>query len=198
MNEIRILYIDDELDTELSKYLDNYENCKCNIINLPNIIFEPAKGYQSLLNNDNVRNANIIFIDSRLFENSTASSEKFSGEEFKIILKKLFPYIEVIVITQNPIDDGILTINKYKHNKEINAFDFYAKEISEPIEKAITNIIEMRIISEKIKQNYNIDEMIVDKVINTLNGSNEYDDLRKEDIDSLVRSFKELQDKYDD
>mgnify|MGYP000640489885 FL=1 len=90
MEKIKVLYIDDSLDLALSKYLDNYkqENCE---FDYSDIKFIPEEGYESLINNPEVRSANVIFVDSSLFENRTAIEGKFTGEEFKIILKKYFP-----------------------------------------------------------------------------------------------------------
>lgn len=53
--------------------------------------FNSEEGYESLINNTEVRTANIIFIDSKLFENRNTNG-KFTGEEFKIILKTFTIY----------------------------------------------------------------------------------------------------------
>ena len=102
MTTLKILYIDDHPEAALSKYLDNYKNSNCEI-EYSDIEFNPDEGYESLINDPDVKSANIIFIDSKLFENRNAIAGKFTGEEFKIILRKYFPFIEVIVITQNEI-----------------------------------------------------------------------------------------------
>ena len=109
MEILKILYIDDNPEPSLSKYLDKYKNSSCDI-EYSDIKFNPDEGYESLINNAEVKSANIIFIDSKLFENRTAIAGKFTGEEFKIILKKYFPFIEVIVITQNDITPDYETI----------------------------------------------------------------------------------------
>ena len=90
MEKYSLVYIDDNPETALSRYLDeefksdNYE------IVYSEIIFNPEDGYESLLSDQTVSSANIILIDSWLFENRTAANVKFAGEEFKLILKKLF------------------------------------------------------------------------------------------------------------
>ena len=106
MENLKIIYIDDYPETSLSKYLDKYKNSSCNVESL-DIKFNPDAGYESLINNPDVKSANIIFIDSKLFENRTAIAGKFTGEEFKIILKKYFPFIEVIVITTGSCNEEI-------------------------------------------------------------------------------------------
>ena len=71
MENLKIIYIDDYPETSLSKYLDKYKNLSCNVESL-DIKFNPDAGYESLINNPDVKSANIIFIDSKLFENRTA------------------------------------------------------------------------------------------------------------------------------
>lgn len=79
MENLKIIYIDDYPETSLSKYLDKYKNSSCNVESL-DIKFNPDAGYESLINNPDVKSANIIFIDSKLFENRTAIAGKFTGE----------------------------------------------------------------------------------------------------------------------
>ena len=69
MENLKIIYIDDYPETSLSKYLDKYKNSSCNVESL-DIKFNPDAGYESLINNPDVKSANIIFIDSKLFEQS--------------------------------------------------------------------------------------------------------------------------------
>lgn len=99
MEIINLVYIDDNPDTTLDKYLDSEYKNPDFIINYSDIIFNPQDGYEILLKNNTVQSANVILIDSKLFENSNANIGKFSGEEFKIVLKKYFPFIEVIIVT---------------------------------------------------------------------------------------------------
>ena len=87
MEEYNLLYIDDDIDSQLSEYLDkDLKNALQSdiVLNISEHEFKPAEGYKSLLENPQVATANIILIDSRLFENNSATDGKFSGEEFKI------------------------------------------------------------------------------------------------------------------
>lgn len=67
MEKYSLVYIDDNPETALSRYLDeefksdNYE------INCSEIIFKPEEGYESLLSDQRVCSANIILIDSVAF-----------------------------------------------------------------------------------------------------------------------------------
>lgn len=87
MEQIKILYIDDKPDTDLDKYLDKYYKNENYSIEYDLIQFNPNDGYESLLQDTRVQTANVILIDSWLFQNKTAVSGKFTGEEFKMVLQ---------------------------------------------------------------------------------------------------------------
>lgn len=141
MENINIVYVDDSPDIYLNLFLKSYKR-EGTKINYSSIIFEQDYSYKTLLEKPAIRDANIVFIDSRLFENRGVGGV-FSGEEFKLILKKTFPYIEVIVISQKAIGDGFQTIAKYDLSVNVSdvndiresAFDFYSHEIIPLIEK---------------------------------------------------------------
>lgn len=193
MEKYSLVYIDDNPETALSRYLDeefksdNYE------IVYSEIIFNPEDGYESLLSDQTVSSANIILIDSWLFENRTAANVKFTGEEFKLILKKLFPFIEVIVITQNGTDSEIRKIAKYDKSFGESASEYYAYKLPKIINQAVDDIQQYRLLANLVKKNDIWEDVLKDKVIATLKGSNTYDKLTKDDIDSLISAFKEIQ-----
>ena len=193
MEKYSLVYIDDNPETALSRYLDeefksdNYE------INCSEIIFKPEEGYESLLSDQRVCSANIILIDSWLFENRTAANAKFTGEEFKLILKKLFPFIEVIVITQNGTDSNIRKIAKYDKSLAQSASEYYASKLPKIINQAVSDIQQYRLLADLVKKNDTWEDVLKDEVIATLKGSNTYDKLTKDDIDRLISAFKEIQ-----
>ncbi len=196
MEEIRITYIDDNMDLELQKYFDKeYHNQDYNII-FKCKEFDPNIGYEEFINDEKVRNANIIIIDSKLFENKDADSGKFTGEEFKLILKKVFPFIEVIIITQNEIDREIEKVPKFNSKEQNCSKKHYDEHLLPLIDKAIKKIIETRKIFQIMEKNTNLEKfLVVEKIINSLNGLNEYDELSKTDIDELIKAFKQLEEK---
>lgn len=193
MEKYSLVYIDDNPETALSRYLDeefksdNYE------INCSEIIFKPEEGYESLLSDQRVCSANIILIDSWLFENRIAANAKFTGEEFKLILKKLFPFIEVIVITQNGTDSNIRKIAKYDKSLAESASEYYASKLPKIINQAVSDIQQYRLLADLVKKNDTWEDVLKDEVIATLKGSNTYDKLTKDDIDRLISAFKEIQ-----
>lgn len=197
MEEFNILYIDDSPEPGLGRYLDTgYINTEYKT-KYSEIHFNPEDGYDSLIQNPKVQSSNIIFIDSKLFENRTVASGKFSGEEFKIILKKYYPFIEVIVITQNDADPRVGTISKFYPSCGNDVAAYYAAHLPVYIEKAIENILVYRRLAEKLDVNNNWETTLKEKIINSLKGVSTYDELTKADIDKLIIAFKEIQEKID-
>ena len=195
MEEIGITYIDDNMDLELQKYFDKeYHNQDYNII-FKCKKFDPNIGYEELINDEKVRNANIIIIDSKLFQNNNVNSGKFTGEEFKLILKKVFPFIEVIIITQNEIDGEIEKVPKFNSKEQNCSKKDYDEHLLPLIDESIKKIIETRKIFEIMEKNENLEKLLVEKIINSLNGLDEYDELSKTDIDELIKSFRQLEEK---
>lgn len=187
MSEISITYVDDSIDTKLSRFLETtfgnkYEEYE----------FDCNNGYEDLLNSDQIRRSNIVIIDSKLFEDDHVHDKKFTGEEFKLILRKIFPFVEVIVITQNveSIEDQF--VRKYKEDGS-NATEYYEKVLLPCINRSIENLNSYRKIADKLKNNTDIDTMLVDKIMNSLNGIDEYDELKSEEVDKLIKTFEELQ-----
>lgn len=197
MENFNIVYIDDAPEIGLGRYLDRQYSNPNYQIEYVEITFTPESGYENLLRDPKVQSANIIFIDSRLFENRTVTSSKFTGEEFKIILKKYYPFIEVIVITQNGADDSMDIISKYDANPDKTASEYYAELLPERINKAIDNILIYRRLARKLEINANWEAVLKEKIINSLQGIGTYDELTKTDLDHLISAFKELQEKIE-
>lgn len=193
-NEVSIVYIDDIIQPQLSKYLDKHLKLKNVKKSYAEIEFKSeSMTYEDLLNNKIVQEANLIIVDSRLFENKTAKNGKFTGEEFKLILKKEYPYINVIIITQNIIPN-IKYIKKYssKDTKE-SSKKYYDNNLKDVIEENITEIIEYRNIAKKLTNNAKIDKFEIEKILNVLEGKKEYDKLSKKDIDNIILNFQNLE-----
>ncbi|MGL5123137.1 MAG: hypothetical protein ACRC6K_03085 [Fusobacteriaceae bacterium] len=194
MEKINILYIDDCLDMSLVDYLSEEYINKTIIKNYDEISFETDDNYEKLLNNEKVKIANIIIIDSSLFEENNANN-MFTGEEFKIIFKNYFPYAEVIIVsqnTENKIDYGI--IEKFKHSKEIKKpKEYYDDKLKLLLDEYIKKILELRNILKKMKKNESLSKILIDRIGNSVNGIIEYQDMTSKDIDDLIKSFKEVE-----
>lgn len=197
MENINIVYVDDNPDIYLNLFLESYKDEGIKI-NYSSIIFEQDDSYKTLLENQVIRDANIVFIDSRLFENRGVGSV-LSGEEFKLIIKKIFPYIEVIVISQKAIGEDFQTIAKYDLTSYMSnaddikksAFDFYSREIIPLIKEKIQNVIEFRKILERIQnEKIEIDKYLIENIENSIKGTDEYDQLSSKDLDNVIKAFQ--------
>lgn len=199
MEQINMVYVDDKPDPYLERYLDNYyKKCSKVIIKYSEVVFDSSKGYENLLLKDEIKSANIIFIDSLLFENDTVGNHKFTGEEMRMLLRKQYPYIETILITQNEIDDSIEHIRKYSSSRDKENYEtYYDRVIPIKINNAIRNIITYRRSMEKINDNPSWESVIKEKLSNCLEGINNYNEMTKDDIDEVVRLLKDIQEKYD-
>lgn len=193
MNNIKIVYVDDDLDTSISRYLTEEYEHKDFEKEYNEFIFKSSDGYDNLINNQLIKEANIILIDSKLFENDRVSTGKFSGEEFKMILKKVYPFIEVIVITQNDLEDDYGIIPKYRTSSKETSQEYYSINLKKSLDIAISNINIYRNIANKLKENEGIDKVLIEKIMNSLDGYSKYDELTTKDIDNIILAFKEVQ-----
>lgn len=192
--KINLVYIDDDRDEAISAYLeedyqsDNYD------VEYQEIEFEGDKGYESLLDSPEVASANVILIDSRLFENDRIKCKgKFSGEEFRMILRKVFPFIEVLVISQNGENRDFEIIPKYRSGSSETSKEYYDRVLKDKIDESIKRVITFRNISKKLENNKGIEKFLVEKAVDSLNGINNYEDLSKEDIDTLIAAFQSME-----
>lgn len=192
MDNIKIVYVDDDTDINISRYLSKEYQHEEFIKEYDEVCFRSEEGYDSLINNSLIKGANIILIDSKLFENDSAVTGKFSGEEFKMILKKMFPFIEVLVITQNDLGDDYGTIQKYRRDLHKTPQQYYSMILKKALDEAIQNINIYRNIANKLKENEGIDKVLIEKIMSSLDGTSQYDELTTKDIDDIISVFKEL------
>jgi len=191
MRQVRIVYVDDDLDIELSKFLGSYKYDSIDV-RYEEVQFNPSEDYLQLLCNESITTANVIIIDSKLFEDSKAK-KKFSGEEMKLLIKKAFPFIEVIVITSNEINVGVNT-SKYSQRKHTGTpSEFYNSQLSPIVVHAINNVLVSRDLADKIKKNKGIDKLLAERIVDSLDGEDRFDGISKSDIDSVIEAFKSLQ-----
>lgn len=191
---INLVYIDDERDEAISAYLeDGYRNDRYDV-RYQEVEFDVQKGYEGLLDSPEVAAANVILIDSKLFENNNVECKgKFSGEEFRMILRKIFPFIEVIVISQNGENRDYEIIPKYRSGSSETSDKYYERVLKEKIDVSIERVITFRNISKKLENNKEIEKLLVERTVDSLNGINNYDGLTKDDIDNLIDAFKSLE-----
>lgn len=142
--------------------------------------------------------ANLEHSNTRLFENDKTQGNKFSGEEFKLILKECCPFIEVIVITQKDIVCGDFgTIKKYcvniQHIDDETGDKYYDDNLKPALIESIKIIKGYRAIAGNIELNNNIDKCLVEKITNAIERNYVYNGLKTEDISEIIELFKKIE-----
>lgn len=202
--KINIVYIDDISDEILSHYM-NKTYCTESLSrsdetpikkNYEEVRFCGTDGYEALLNNPTVKAANVILIDNHLFEERTVGAGRFSGKQFKIILRKIFPYVEVVIITQDKTLSGENVIHKFSGRHGENASQYYHENLAPCLDRAIESVLDFEDLADDLKQSTDVKKILIDKVLSSLQGDDSYDALSKSDIDELINSFREIKDAY--
>ncbi|MFE4570864.1 hypothetical protein [Paenibacillus chitinolyticus] len=202
---ITICYIDDRNDPILSRYLDefcnkyNEENINKYELNSVDYTFQHTDNYKTLLSNDRINRANIIVIDSKLFENENSSLSKFTGEQFKIILRQVLPFIKTIVISQNPASSDSLTIQKFQSAVSSSNYKDYYDESLKPIliQNILQTVEEHEILSELAQEN-EVDSLLLGTIQSTILGIRDTALFEKDDLDELIKLFNEVKLRYED
>ena len=198
MELITMLYVDDKIDLYVSKYLNSYSNDKAEY-KYSELKFENKYSYEDLLENDEIQKADILFLDSMLFENGNVQDNKISGEELGLIIKKIFPFKEIIVITQYQDKMEYSTLKKYNSNTYLCDVDsFFQDNWNKEIVNATQNIILNRNILKNISLKNYVEKFLFEKMENSINGVSNYDNLTKMDIDNLIKAFEEMRKNYEE
>lgn len=113
------------------------------------------------------------------------------------ILKKYFPFIEVIVITQNEIAPDYETISKYDPKCGKTPVEYYDEKLPPILDQCIRNIFEVRKITSELQKNTSWEKVMVEKIVNSVNGQGKFDEFTKNDIDDVIKMFQELQTKVE-
>lgn len=203
---INICYIDDRIDSILDRYLDEY--CKNKNIDtesnyhllFSDYTFESTDTYKTLLNNNIVNKANIIVIDSRLFENESSSLSKFTGEQFKIILRQILPFIKTIVISQNEPNPDSLTVKKYNatgRGESMSANDYYDQTLLNILNEYISATLEEFEVLNQLALDNEVDSLLVGTIQSTIAGIQDTALFEKQDLDKLIELFNEVKVKYE-
>ena len=203
MKSLNIVYIDDDIDTGLSRFLaTTLKDYKLEVKSLDDPIcftyneieFRSSQDYKSLINNNYVSDANIIIIDNRLFIENSRFNNVFTGKEFMLIMKKISPFIETLIITQNNELDGLNVIHKFsgKNCNREQIDEYYKNQLMPKIDFAAESIINFFIIFNELKNSKSIDPVLIDKIHTSLENENVYKDISKNDIDDLITILKDV------
>lgn len=202
MNCVALTYVDDSLDPFLSDYLADYSYDGATI-DFREYEFEDDCSYRKLLDAEEIRNANCIIIDSKLFEEKTASNGKFSGEEFELILRRLYPYIEVIVISSKEVEPGYSIVPKWtskRFSASDDAINHYDNVLKPNIDSAIKRTLQFRVLAERLRDGTEdaVDDVdLLNSITASLSGVFEYETLNSAKIDQLIDAFKNIKELVD-
>lgn len=192
---IEILYIDDTADIDMQRFLKGLPGKTNNQYHAASYKFkETDKLLTMLLENEKVIQADLIIVDSRLFNDAMADSANQTGELFKLLAKKLYPYKEIIVITRNQlVEEDTLTLRKYEENFEENAVDWYMKTLFPKMELARKSIIEnIRIVdNESLADEDSV--VLIDEIRKSIKTGSAIDEpITKNELDGLIGIFEEV------
>lgn len=197
MELINMLYVDDKIDLYVSKYLNSYSSDMVKY-KYSELKFENKYSYEDLLKNDEIQKADILFLDSMLFENGNVQDNKISGEELGLIIKKIFSFKEIIVITQYQDKMEYSALKKYNSNTyHCGVESFFRDNWNKEIVNATQNIILNRNILKNISSKKYVEKFLFEKMENSIMGISNYDNLTKMDIDNLIKSFEEMKKNYE-
>lgn len=204
-NLIVILYIDDQIENNLSSFL----RLKCKEdenLKYMEYKFKSDAGIDSLVDSVEVKDSDIILIDNLLYENSTAK-RRDTGEELVPLLQYGYPFKKLLIMTRegNPIDDGMIYVKKFddsknrsRENDDIPAksYKYYENDLwNSYISYFIRQIKSERIQLEKFKNmepSKSISELTKERVLNTFSGNSTYKSLTSADVSKLVARINNL------
>lgn len=200
---LKVCYIDDFIDTYLSKYLDQYPSSFINskyTLETSEYEFLPDDNYKTLLMNPQITTASVVLVDSRLFQNMTKNTAKFTGEQFLVILKKILPFIKTIIITQNEVVRDSVTVEKYKneHRSEGGAEQYYNNTLKPLLDKSLQEFIDEKEILDEMMESPEFDELLIETLNRSIDGLEENTIFEKEELDELINVFNEVRDKYEE
>lgn len=203
MKKINVVYVDDRIDKIISKHMVAWseKSFKYNgneiIKDYHEVRFDEEKGYEDLIKNEVVTSANIILIDNHLFEEWSASS-RFSGQQFKVLFKKLLPYIEVIIISQDNRLRTENTVVKFSGTGESDAESYYTENLDPCLDEAIKEVLALEEIALTMQSSSVIDKFLQDSILYSMKGDVAYEGLKKTDIDKLILAFRELKNDFNE
>lgn len=198
METINIVYVDDKIDLYVSGYLSSLSSDEY-LYKPKEITFSNGDSYDSMLSIEEIRTADILFLDSMLFENNRVDGNKLSGEELGFIIKKMFPFKEILVITQHQEKSDFSSLKKYNSNTfGFSPAEFFKQYWEDTILQASHNIVQNRKILEKLSSKHYVEKMLLEKLEATMSGQVNYENLTKTDIDKLIESFEEMRKVYDE
>lgn len=98
----------------------------------------------------------------------------------------------MIVITQNDIAPDYETISKYDPKCGKTPVEYYDEKLPPILDQCIRNIFEVRKITSELQKNTSWEKVMVEKIVNSVNGQGKFDEFTKNDIDDVIKMFQWL------
>lgn len=186
---MRLLYIDDDLNSFVEDYLETF--CTEKAITYQEYEFDSNEDtYESVLKKDEIKESDILIIDSMLFEN--ASLNKFTGEELTLLIKKIYPFKIIIIISKNIAETELQILPKYNSRNGGNPADFFNEKWKNCLDNSVDEMKKYLKIRKKIDRNENIDNYLKTMINQSFDGFTQYDNLRTSDISECIQKFEEI------
>jgi len=203
MEKIKLVYIDNESDPYISHYIHaskRYASDKIEV-NVEEIGVTGEDDVMSLIKKPVVKNANILLLDSRLFVDENVT-KKIKGEQVMLVLKKLNPFIKVLIISQHEDTRHIGVIPKFKPKKMDKttvpvdnnqvAIEYYNERLAPRLKTAIKSILKYRKIRAEIPKEETM-KVVLDQIDELMSGDFSYTNIKQADIDKLIIEIKNLE-----
>jgi len=197
MDTIKLVYVDAVLDKYISAYLATINNQleKDVQFQIQEIEFAEGGDVLTLIKNKDVQHANILLMDSELFKNDK-KTKRVMGEQVILLLKKINPFIKVIVISQHKDVNHIGVVAKYKPEKmdlenDDVGMEYYNENLTPRLQHAVRSVMKYRTIRQDIVENEET-KIILDQIDGLMHGDWSYSNVQQDDIDNLILHVKNL------
>ena len=197
METIKIVYVDDNIDTHISEYLNENYELEGFMKEYCERQFNLDDTYETLLIDSKLYLADLIVIDSVLFENASVKKDKLTGEEFEIILKKIFPFKEVIVVSQNDFDKEDNILKKYNSSAIKDKLQFFEDEWKPKLDNSLKKIALYRKRLKCIENKEYVEKYFMEVLQQSFAGEASYDELTVSDVDKLIELFESMRKDYE-
>jgi len=200
MNEIKITYVDAAPDMYISHYLAQVNIALGEDVNaiVQEIAFDGADNMMQLIQNEDVQRANIVLLDSDLFKNNK-EEKRVVGEQVVLLLKKINPFIKVIVISQRGDLQHVGVVAKFKSEQQEayeEATAYYGEHLLPRLETAVRSIMKYRTIRRDVDESDET-KVLLDQIDGLMHGNVSYSNVRQADIDKLILQVKNLEESYE-
>lgn len=191
-----ICYCDDIIDQALSAVLfENFKNDECDYEEVEYIVPSKVEDPLAFFKKKEIEYADVLILDSKLFSDKS-SGRRLMGELLRPFLIVENPFRQIIIITANGTQDQFGGIQKCPSDNSPSLQEqksFYVEKIIPEINRALKIYKSLRaeINKEHLASEFGNERARVLK--DAINNLPAYSSWNSEQIDSLIKEFKELE-----